>query len=995
MRDGNVVETFWQRRCAPLVAALACWAALISWSLLGAAPAGAVEFECPPKCFGLHDFDVVYTGKKGEDLTQFGPPKGELLTQAGEHPFSMTISFRVNGEKNKQGGQEPFAPIRDALFTQMPGFGGSPTAVQACSAADFLTRSPSNPELPNCPDSAVLGVVGNELASNKGGEGTFYSPIYNLEISPGVVAKLGFWTSGIPVTIDAELSEESPNLVVAGPTNTPQLVEVMGSVFTLWGVPADPFHDPLRGHCLVGSTGASNGDDCPAGVESKPFLTMPRNCDGPLATTYHAVSWSPFDAEAGTLLPAATEDGKVLTHDEVGNPQGMTGCGTLNFAPRVTAQPSARSAASPSGLDFDLEIDDEGLINRTGIAGSDIRKTVVTFPEGVTLNPSQAEGLATCSKVQIARETADSEFGAGCPAESKVGSVEVETPLLKEKVFRGSLFVATPYDNPYGSLIAVYMVLKEPERGIGIVLAGKLEPDPVTGQLISTFGEEGIRFGPIPEQPISDLRLHLREGARSPFITPSRCGTYTTSALLIPTASPGNPYLATSTFHVDSGVGGGPCPSGGTPPFEPGFSAGTVTNGARTHSPFLMRLTRRDGDQDLTKFAATLPPGVLASLVGVGKCSEAAIAAARARTGPHGGAEELASPSCPASSKIGTTLAGAGVGSQLTYVPGSLYLAGPYNGAPLSVVSITPGVAGPFDVGTVVVRVALGFDSRTGEVQADGSRSDPIPHILRGIPLAVRDLRVRVDRPNWIFNPTSCRESSTRATIFGSGGNIFDPSDDVPVSRSARFQAADCLALPFGPELSLQLKGGTARGDHPALTATYTAHSGHANLRDLSLLLPHSEFVENANFRTICTRKAFAAHNCPAGSIYGHVTASTPLLEESLSGPVYLRSSDNLLPDAVLVLHGIIDVEVPIKIDSFKQRLRATIKNAPDAIVSRVVVKMQGGRKGLFVNSRNLCASKNRAELNLTAHSTKKLKRRPLVKPMGCKGKRRHRQRHR
>jgi hypothetical protein len=410
-----------------------------------------------------------------------------------------------------------------------------------------------------------------------------------------------------------------------------------------------------------------------------------------------------------------------------------------------------------------------------------------------------------------------------------------------------------------------------------------------------------------------------------------------------------------------------------------------------------MRLTRRDGDQDLTKFASTLPPGVLASLVGVAKCSDAAIAAARARTGPHGGAEELAAPSCPANSKIGATFAGAGVGAQLTYVPGSLYLAGPYNGAPLSVASITPGVAGPFDVGTVVVRVALGFDSRSGEVKADGSRSDPIPHILRGIPLAVRDLRVRVDRPSWILNPTSCRESSTRATIFGSAADFFDPADDIGVSRSARFQAADCLALPFGPSMSLQLKGGTARGAHPALTATYTARAGDANVRDLSLLFPRSAFVENANFRTICTRKDFAAHNCPQGSIYGHVTVHTPLLEESLSGPVYLRSSDNLLPDAVLVLHGIIDVEVPVKIDSFKQRLRATVANAPDAAVSSVVVQMQGGRKGLFVNSKDLCSSKNRAELNLTAQSTKKLRRNPLVKPSGCKqgrrGKRSHRRR--
>lgn len=958
---------------------LAATAALVLCTVLGGASAQAAAPECPPKCFGLHDLDVVFTGEKGEVLDEVvSPPKGEILTQAGEHPFAMTISFRVNGEGTGKGGEEPFQAVRNALFTLMPGFAGAPTAVPACSTADFLTPKES---LSNCPDSAALGVVSNQLA-DKTGKGSLYAAVYNLEPSPGITAKLGFWTSAIPVTIDANLSEESPNLIVSGPTNIPQLVEVMGSVFTLWGVPAAPAHDALRGRC-ISSQGKSTGK-CPVSIEEAPFLTMPRNCDGPLATAYHALSWPPYDASTGTFLPASTDSGGVLTHDEAGNPQGMTGCGTLAFAPRISAQPSARQAASPSGLDFNLQIEDEGLRNPSGIAGSDIRKTVVSFPAGVTLNPSQAEGLATCTEAQMQSETASSAFGAGCPPESKVGSVEVESPLLEEKVFKGSLFVATPYENPFGSLVAVYMVIKEPVLGINVVLAGKVEPDPATGQLVSTFGG---KESPLPEVPLSDVRLRLREGARSPLITPSRCGTYTTTALLTPTADPANPYEATASFTIDSGVGGGPCPPAGTPPFEPGFSAGTLTNGAGTHSPFAMRLTRRDGDQDLTKFSATLPPGVLASLVGVGKCSEERIAAARARTGPHGGAEELAAPSCPADSKIGTTLAGAGAGSQLTYVPGSLYLAGPYNGAPLSVVSITPGVAGPFDVGTVLVRVALGFDSRTAEVQADGSRSDPIPHILRGIPLAVRDLRVRADRPNWIFNPTSCRESSTRATIFGSAASFFDPSDDIGIFRSARFQAADCLALPFGPRVGLKLKGGMARGDHPALTATYTARPGHANLRDVSVLFPRSAFVENANFRTICTRKDFAVNNCPAGSIYGHVTASTPLLEEQLKGPVYLRSSNNRLPDAVFVLHGIVDVEVPVRIDSFKQRLRATVKNSPDAPVSKVVVQMQGGRKGLFVNSRNLCASKNRAELNLTAQSTKKLRRRPEVKPAGCKGK--------
>jgi hypothetical protein len=938
-------------------------AAASALALLLASPAGAA--------FGLEDFDVTFTGPR-EVLDKGDAPLGPIVSQAGAHPFEMTTSFEVNHKENSKGGVTLEEAIRDALFTQVPGFAGAPTAVPACKAADFLTLVPGPDGLnsANCPDDAAIGLVENALASEIVQVPKF-APVYNLEHSPGNAAKLGFITAGIPVIIDAELSEASPNPIVAGPTDLSQFVEVVGSKFTLWGVPADPRHDPLRGFCL-NSSGESAGT-CHVSVTKTPFISMPRACEGPLPTTYLVRSWL-----------GGEETGEALTHDEAGNPQGMVGCAALAFSPDLSAQPTSRTAASPSGMDVSLHFEDEGLTNPDGLAASDLKRAVLSFPEGVTLNPSQAEGLATCSEKQLARETAGSEFGAGCPAESKVGSVEVETPLLEKEVLRGSLFLATPYENPFGSLIALYMTIKSPERGIGITVAGKVEPDPATGQLLTTFGDP---LSPIPEDPISDIRVHLREGARSPLITPSRCGDYRSRMLLTPTADPENPVPATADFHIASGVGGGPCPPAGPPPFEPGFAAGTLTNGALAHSPFLMRLTRRDGDQDLTKFAATLPPGVLASLVGLEKCSDAAIAHARGRTGPHGGAEELADPSCKAASKIGTTEAGAGVGDQLTYVPGSLYLAGPYNGAPLSVVSITPGVAGPFDVGTVVVRVALGFNPRSGEVQADGSRSDPIPHILRGIPLAVRDLQVNVDRPNWIFNPTSCREASTKATIFGSAANLFDPADDIGIGRTARFQAADCVALRFGPRLSLRLKGGNARGDHPALTATYTARRGDANLRDLSLLFPRSAFVENANFRTICTRKEFAAHHCPAGSVYGHVTAHTPLLEEPLSGPVYLRSSNHPLPDAVLALHGIIDVEVPIRIDSAKQRLRATLKAAPDAPVSKVVVRMQGGRKGLFVNSRALCASQNRAELDLTAQSNKKLKRNPPVEPAGCTGK--------
>jgi hypothetical protein len=938
--------------------------ALLSIAAFAPSAQGA---ECPPNCFGLHNVDVVFTGEGGEDLTQAGPPQGEILTQAGVHPFAMTTSFRVNGEETEQGGELPFEAIRDVLFSQMPGFAAAPTAVPVCSTADFLTNVGG---ASNCPDSAAVGTVKVQLAG-KAGKAEFYGAVYNLEPAPGIASKLGFWISEVPVTIDARLGEDPPYPVIAGPTNTSQLVEAMGAVFTLWGVPADPAHDPLRGRCLSQATGGSLGQ-CPVNIQVTPFITMPRNCDGPLATTYEAVSWLGTEAV-----------GSVLSHDESGNPQGMTGCGSLAFDPQISAQPTSKAATSPTGLDFSLDVQDEGLTSSKegAVAGSDIEKAVVTLPEGFTANPSLAEGLEVCSEADLARETAFSEPGAGCPNAAKVGSVEIETPLLEGKLLKGAVYIAKPYENPFNSLLALYIVIKNPELGISVVQAAKVTPDPLTGQLLTTTEE-------MPQLPFSHFRLHFREGGRSPLISPPTCGSHEVKAVLYP--SSGNPPVTTfSAFQIISGPNGGPCPPGGVAPFHPGFEAGSLNNNAGSYSPFNMRLTRRDGEQDMTRFSAVLPPGVVGKIAGVSKCSEADIAQAKSRTGPHGGQEELNAPSCPASSRIGRTLAGAGVGSQLTYVPGSLYLAGPIGGDPLSVVSITPALAGPFDAGAVVVRVALTLNPETAEVEADGSHSDPIPHILKGIPLNVRDLRVYADKPEFTINPTNCEPSSARATLFGSFLNVFDPADDVPAGLSSRYQAANCAALGFKPKLQIKLKGGTKRGGHPALRATVTPRPGDANFSAAVVTLPHSAFLDQAHIRTICTRVQFAegAGNgsaCPEGSIYGQARANSPLLDETLEGPVFLRSSSHNLPDLVIALHGLVNINLASRIDSRKGGIRSTFEDIPDAPVSRFVLEMQGGRKGLIVNSTNLCASTNRARAKLTGQNGRIDNVKPALRAAKC-----------
>ena len=558
---------------------------------------------------------------------------------------------------------------------------------------------------------------------------------------------------------------------------------------------------------------------------------------------------------------------------------------------------------------------------------------------------------------------------------------------MPEALFKGTLYVATPYENPFGTLIALYVVIKDPELGVEIVQPLKVVPDPGTGQLV-TYAED------MPQLPFSHFRLHFREGGRAPLITPPGCGSFDTKALLYP-YSGGAPVTSSSSFQLVSGPNNGPCPSGGAP-FHPGFEAGTLNNQAGSYSPFDMRLTRQDGEQDMGKFSFVLPPGVVPKLAGIPYCPEAGIARAASRTGTHGGAEELSDPSCPAASQIGRTAAGAGVGSQLTYVPGKLYLAGPYHGDPISAVAITPAVAGPFDAGTVVVREALRLNPVTHVGEVDGAASDPIPHILKGIPLNLRDLRVYADRPEFTLNATSCEPFLAQSTIWGDG-TALAPGGDTPAGLGSRYQAAGCASLGFKPKLGLKLRGGTKRGRFPALHAVYTPRPGDANLSRLALTFPKSEFIEQGHFRTICTRVQFAAgagfgSQCPKGSIYGHIKVWTPLLSEPLQGPVYLRSSNHNLPDAVFALHGLVDIELSTRIDSTHGRLRAIVADSPDAPVSRAVVDMQGGQKGLFVNSTNLCAAKHRAEANAGAQNAKRDRSKPVVRAVGC-GKA-HRKKH-
>jgi hypothetical protein len=869
---------------------------------------------------------------------------GTIATQAGSHPYVFKVDFELNldGEGEPEGGE-----LRDVIVDLPPGWVANPQAVPRCPHQLFEGSTPQ------CPFGTQVGV----LHANVVGLGQAFGPIYNLVPPPGVPAQLGFSLINLNAFLDGSVKTEEGYKLSSLTANNP--INITGAHVEIWGTPADPGHDADRGR------GFENEPPHPSEALRLPFLTVPTDCRAPLQYTIEIDS----KQNPGQFVSATAN-----SLDVGGKPAALQGCDAVPFSPQIAASTTSRLAESASGLDFELKLPNQGLLAPGAIAETEPSKVEVALPEGVTANPSAAEGLATCTEAQYKAEQIDTKPGEGCPEASKLGSIVAHSPLLEEPI-EGALYLAKPYENPSSSLIALYIVARAQERGVLIKQAGRVEPDPETGQLISTFED-------LPPLPYSDFKLHFREGGRAPLVTPPSCGSYETTAKLTPFSKPGQPFTATSTFQIERGVSGGACPQGA--PFNPGFEAGTRSNAAGSHSPFDMRLTRRDGDQDLTKLSTTLPPGLLASLVGVGKCSDAQIAQAQSRTGPHGGQEELADPSCPASSQIGHTDTGAGVGAILTYVPGNLYLAGPYNGAPLSVVAIVPGVAGPFDVGAIVVRVALRFNPLTAQAEADGSASDPIPHILKGIPLKVRDIRVHVDRPSWTFNPTSCEALATKATLWAGGANLFSSLDDSPFGLAARFQAADCANLAFKPRLVLKLKGGTKRGAHPALTGTYVPRKGDANLKGLVLRLPHSAFLDQAHIKTICTRVQYAANGgngagCPKGSIYGQATAYTPLLEEPLKGPVYLRSSSHNLPDFVASLHGLVDVETVARIDSKDGGIRATFANLPDAPITKVIVRMQGAKKGLIVNSTDLCARRHKADALFGGHNGRRREARPVV----------------
>jgi hypothetical protein len=601
------------------------------------------------------------------------------------------------------------------------------------------------------------------------------------------------------------------------------------------------------------------------------------------------------------------------------------------------------------------------------------------------LNPSAANGLEACTDAQFGKGTTNP---VACPAASKVGTVAIETPPLPPGAINGNVYVGQQLsrDPTSGNEYRIFVDAESPQYGISARLMGNVSANPQTGQLTTTL--DGRPRDGLPQAPFSSFKLNFDSGAKAALTSPPTCGPHTTSAQMTPWSTaqgslpaggeggPSNSPPATPSyeFPLTKAPGGGACAKTlGERPFGPSFGAKSTNPKGGAYTQFNVDIVRSDGNQELKGATVDPPPGLSAKLAGVKYCPPAALLAAAANSGTA----EAAKSSCPESSLVGTASVASGTGTNPVHIDGKAFLTGPFNGAPLSLAIVTPATAGPFDLGTVVVRVALFVDPETAQVHAV---SDPIPNVFGGALLDIREAAVHIDRKQFSLNPTNCSPMTVGGTLRGGGSDPANPAAFSSDPVSVPFQVNECDKLGFKPKLSLRLFGRTRRGKSPRLRAVLMARKGDANISRAAVGLPHALFLKQSSLSKICTRVQFAADECPKKSAYGFARAFSPLLDDPLEGPVYLRSSDNPLPDIVAALHGQVDVDLVGRVDSFHGGIRTTYDTVPDVPVSKFVLTLPGGKKGLLQNSRNLCKKKVRAIVRFKAQNGKKSNPRTVLR---------------
>jgi hypothetical protein len=920
--------------------ALAVSGAALLFGSWGTVPARAAFGFLP----GAAGFDGSYTNQNGSPDTQ-----------AGSHPYAVTTTFRLNTSIGESGLSGPAGAPKDITVNLPAGFIGDPNAITTCTP-EQLTHTPA-PRSPaaTCPVSSQVGVIAVDLARPQGVEIT-YASVFNMVAPEGRPAVFGFDISNVNVYIDTAIRSGSDYGISSPLHNIPGGIPTVGSTLTLWGVPADHSHDVQRcatlnesvdGNC--DEVGSFHAEPHESDLPPRPFLTLPTSCVGPQTTTILADSWQ----EPGIFVQDS-----FVNRDIFGNPVGFEGCSRLQFNPSLTAQPDTSQAATPSGLHVDMHLPQSD--DPETLATSELKNAVVTLPVGVSVNPSSADGLQTCSEAQIALS---SPAPATCPEASKVASVEVDSPPIDHSL-HGSVFVAAQNENPFHSLLALYIAIADPQTGVVVKLAGHVEPDPQTGQLQTVFDNT-------PQLPFEDLKLDFFGGPRAPLVTPPGCGTFTTTSDLTPWASPGvQDALRSDSFAISSGVNGAACGSG----FSPALTAGTVNNQAGAFSPFSVSIARSDQEQALSGVRITTPPGLLGILKGVERCGE----------------PQASQGTCGAGSLLGHVTAAAGAGPDPFNVSGGqVFLTGPYKGAPFGLSIVVPAVAGPFNLGNVVVRSAINVDPHTAQISI---ASDPLPTILQGIPLLVKKVDVTVDRPGFMFNPTSCEPLSV--------GGTFTSAQGATASVSSHFQAANCAVLPFKPSFKVSTQAATSKKGGASLDVKVGSSQGQANIGKVAVSLPKQLPSRLTTIQQACTETAFAANpaSCPTGSNIGIATATTPVLANPVTGPAYLVSHGGAaFPDLVLILQGEgITLDLVGSIDIKKGVTSSAFDSVPDAPISSFELKLPEGphsalaavlpakAKGTRGGINNLCGTNLVMPTTLTGQNGAQVKQATKIAVTGC-----------
>ena len=884
-------------------------------------------------------------------------PAGRFYTQAAGHP-----PFGINAFLMNQGPEPPFPPNYPDGFlkhtrVELPvGLGVNPEATEQCTVQKLSKVIAVEPiVLTEC--ALTKSQVGwnyfttispgpPKVEIPKGLEFTLKTPVYNIETpsdpeSPyyGASSLAGFNVTGEPTYLVGDLDPKDQHISF---TTKPDLE-----------LPP-PFGEgaPVIGSRLVFE-----------GQSGKGYVTIPSECNGPQTTTLKAFSY-PYP------LPAGPELERI---DPYSTAYEATGCDEVPFNPGIDVSNQATWTDSPNPATVNVTVpfnpDPEGLTD------AQLHVAKVILPKGAGINPSAGNRIEACTDAQFGQFTNDP---IACPEKSQIGYIEVETPSLPG-VLGGEVFVGQPLstDPSTGEQFRIFLHVTSARFGVNVRLTGKVYPNPTTGQLTAVVADN-------PQAPFESFRVHIDGGDSGVLTSPDTCGPHLSNSELTPFSS-ATAATPSSEFSLSEIAGGGDCPKTlAGRPFKPFYAAAPQGNTAGEFTPFRLDLIRDDGNQEVKRIEVNLPPGMVAKLKGLEYCPESGIAAAEAGSGKS----EVSNPSCPKSSFVGGSKIAAGSGPAPFHTEGAVYLAGPYKGAPISLVFITPAVAGPYDLGNVVVRTALNIDPETAEVHAV---SDPIPDVFGGVKLDVGEIHVDINQPQFAVNPTTCREKlPLDSKISSGGGNPADEAEWQSIESKDAIQFRDCKALKFKPKFFARIFGGknqTRRAKNPKFRAIVEARDGDANMRRAAFILPRATILDQSHIKTICTRVQLAANECPKNAIYGHAKATSPLLDAPLKGPVYLTSSSHELPDLLADLHGQAPIRLRGVISSAHGRLKTVFNETPDVAVSKFELTMKGGSKGLLVNSRNLCARQTTGFLNLRAQNSRQLKRNNLrLNIPACRG---------